>query len=303
MNNELNQTGNNAPSKTPFAILGGALVAAIAANGFLWVRSNHLTEDIAKTKDATSVQIAQLSTANEAARAEYEKRLDSLKISVNSASAVANTAVARARAEAQKAAEQLNQLNGRIDQNQTQVSSEITQLKGTDVETASKITEVASNVTGVKTDVDGVKTEVTGVKAEVASAQAALEQHATELKRMTGDMGVMSDHIATTSKDLDALRALGERNYYEFALSKTAKTKKVGDLVLTYKKADPKRNRYTVEVVADDKRIEKKDKTANEPVQIFVAGNRQASEIVVNHVNKDEIVGYVSVPKVIVSRR
>ena len=162
----------------------------------------------------------------------------------------------------------------------------------------------SSNVTGVKTDVDGVRTEVTGVKAEVASAQAALEQqHATELKRMTGDMGVMSDHIATTSKDLDALRALGERNYYEFALSKTAKTKKVGDLVLTYKKADPKRNRYTVEVAADDKRIEKKDKTANEPVQIFVAGNRQASEIVVNHVNKEEIVGYVSVPKVMVSRR
>jgi chromosome segregation ATPase len=266
----------------------------------LWVRSNHLTEEIAKSKDATAVQIAQLNTSQETARDEYAAKLESLKNSVNSANSVANTAVARTRSEAQKSADQLSQLNGRLEENQAHVSSELSRI---DTETASKLTEVASNVTGVKTDVDGVKTEVTDVKAQVVSAHAALEQQATDLKRMTGDMGVISDRIATNSKDLDALRALGERSYYEFALSKSTKTKKVGDLLLTFKKADVKRNRYTVEVAADDKRIEKKDKTVNEPVQIFVAGNRQASEIVVNQVNKDEIVGYVSVPKVIVSRR
>jgi len=188
-------------------------------------------------------------------------------------------------------------------ESQEQISGQLTALKDADQQTTSKIAEVATNVTGVKTDVDGVKTEVGTVKDQVATAQAALEQHATELKRMTGDMGVMSDRIATNGKDLDALRALGERNYYEFTLSKSEKSRKVGDMILTFKKADQKRSRYTVEVAANDKKIEKKDKTVNEPVQIFVSGNRQASEIVVNQVGKDQISGYVSVPKVMVSRR
>lgn len=299
MNNETyNPQGNQ--HKTLFAVLGGALVAALGANGFLWVRSNHLNDEIAKTKDATSVQIAELSSANETARQQYQKRLEDLSASINTAQTAANAAAARARAEAAKAAEQFSQVNGRIDQNQTQLATEITGLKGADQETATKINDFS---TAIKTDVEGVKTEVTDVKAQVADAKTMLEAHATDLKRMTGDMGVMSDRIATNGKDLEALRALGERNYYEFTLSKSTKTRKVGDIVLTYKKADPKRGRYTIEASADDKKIEKKDKTVNEPVQIFVGGNRQASEVVVNQINKDEIVGYVSVPKVMVSRR
>src|SRR5258708_38436864 len=103
-----------------------------------------------------------------------------------------------------------------------------------------------------------------------------------------GDMGVMSGLIATNAKDLGALRELGERNYIEFDLTKRENTKKVGDVTLILKKADPKRNRYTVELLADDKRLEKRDKTLNEAVQIYVSGNRQPYEIVVNEVKKDQ---------------
>ncbi len=116
-------------------------------------------------------------------------------------------------------------------------------------------------------------------------------------------MGVMSGLIATNSKDLSALRELGERNYFEFDLSKRQITKKVGDVTLTLKKSDPKRNRYTVEILADDKRVEKRDKTVNEPVQLYVSDNRQPYEIVVNQIKKDEIVGYLSTPKVKMARR
>jgi hypothetical protein len=116
-------------------------------------------------------------------------------------------------------------------------------------------------------------------------------------------MGVMSGLIATNSKDLDALRALGERNYFEFDLTKGQGMKKIGDVMLTLKKSDAKRNRYTVDVMADDKRVEKKDKTMNEPVQLYVSGNAQPYEIVVNQVKKDEVVGYLATPKVKVARR
>src|SRR5262249_10100121 len=146
-------------------------------------------------------------------------------------------------------------------------------------------------------------TDVTGVKTEVASTKEGLDKTNSDLKRAMGDMGVMSGLIATNSKDLQTLRTLGERNYYEFTLNKTQATKKFGDMVVTYKKADPKHNRYTVAVQADDKNMEKRDRNVNEPVQVYVHDSRQPFEIVVNRVNKDEIVGYVSTPKMSLARQ
>jgi hypothetical protein len=130
-----------------------------------------------------------------------------------------------------------------------------------------------------------------------------LAKHTADLKTVMGDMGVMSGLIATNGKELSALRELGERNYFEFTLTKRDNSKKVADLALTLKKSDPKRSRFTLDVMADDNRVEKKDKTVNEPVQVYVGGNRQPYEIVINQVKKDEIVGYLATPKVKIARR
>ena len=92
-----------------------------------------------------------------------------------------------------------------------------TELKDATTTTNSKISDVSNDVSGVKTD-------VTTVKADVASTQSELEKTGSDLKRVMGDMGVMSGLIATNSKDLNALRELGERNYYEFDLKKAALT-------------------------------------------------------------------------------
>ena len=67
---------------------------------------------------------------------------------------------------------------------------------------------------------------------------------------------------------------------------------------MVLRKADPKRSRFTVDVIADDKKVEKKDRTINEPVQFYVSRARQPYELVVNEVRKDRIVGYLAVPKV-----
>ena len=76
----------------------------------------------------------------------------------------------------------------------------------------------------------------------------------------------------------------------------------VGDITLLLKKTDPKKNKYTVEVQADDKITEKRDKGVNEPVHFYVAKARQPYELVVNQVKKDQIVGYLSSPKTQVAR-
>jgi len=156
--------------------------------------------------------------------------------------------------------------------------------------------------TAAASRLDQINGEVGGVKSDVASTKAEVEGHGSELKRMNGDMGVMSGLIATNGKELAALRELGERNYIEFDLKKKNAPQKVGVIQLAVTKADPKRNRFTLNVIADDKRVEKRDRTVNEPVQLYVSGSRQPLEIVVNDVKKDEVVGYLAVPKVMRER-
>ena len=155
----------------------------------------------------------------------------------------------------------------------------------------------------VSSDVASVKTDVGGVKTDVATTRSDLDATKSQLQRVMGDAGVMSGLIATNAHELNQLKELGDRNYIEFDLKKNSAAQKLGGIQLQLAKADPKRNRFTLEVLADDKRVEKRDRTINEPVQLYVAGNRQPVEIVVNDVKKDEVTGYLAVPKVTMARR
>ena len=99
------------------------------------------------------------------------------------------------------------------------------------------------------------------------------------------------------------LRDLGDRNVYEFTLAKSDGMKRVGDIEVSLEKADAKRNVFTVEILAADQRVEKKDKTINEPLQFYVPGrSAQPYELVVNQVDKNTVKGYLAAPKVTVAR-
>jgi chromosome segregation ATPase len=296
--NELDHSGD-APTGTGNGHMGiiiglvAVLLIALGGDWFLMNRSNQMSDQMALMHSDTQAQMTKLGDATNTL---LEQRLAALNDDLKNSHESASTAVKQARSEAKKQAAQLTQ---QIEDQQKQVADSMSQLSQLKDETNSantKITEVSS-------DVNNVKTDVTGVKSEVASTQSELEKTGTELKRVVGDMGVMSGLIATNGKDLQALRELGDRNYFEFTLSKGQLTKKIGDITLTLKKADPKRNRYTMDVLADDKRLEKRDKTINEPVQLYVSGDKQPYEIVVNQVNKDEVTGYLATPKVKSARR
>lgn len=178
-----------------------------------------------------------------------------------------------------------------------QLAAELDSIKYTADQASVRLTDIGS-------EVGEVKTEVGEVKTLVASTRSELDKTIAEMHRVNGDLGMMSGLVATNSREIAALRALGERDYYEFSLSKTQARRLLAGVNLVYKKADPKRNRYTLEVVADDKRVEKKDRTINEPVQFYVPSKaRQPYELVVNEVKKDTIVGYLSAPKTQVAQR
>ncbi len=177
-------------------------------------------------------------------------------------------------------------------------------------EQAQKVTAVTQDVAQVKVDatqtksqVGEVNTRVEVLKTDQASTKSELEKTIADLKSTRGDLGVQSGLIATNGKELNALKALGERNYVEFKLAKEKNPQKVGDVQIRLKSVDAKKNRYTIELIADDKTVEKKDKTINEPVQFLLARAVQPYELVVNEVRKDMIVGYVAAPKVQQARK
>lgn len=150
--------------------------------------------------------------------------------------------------------------------------------------------EVAGAVAGVKTDVGGVKSDVDATKSDLAATKAKLES-------LRGDLGVQSGLIATTREDLEFLKHKGERNYYEFTLAKSKNTTPISTVSLQLKKTDQKKGKYTMNVLADDRTIEKKDRNMNEPVQFYTGRDHVLYELVVFEVGKDKVSGYLSTPK------
>jgi chromosome segregation ATPase len=139
--------------------------------------------------------------------------------------------------------------------------------------------------------------EVSGAKSDIEATRKDLEATKGRLERTVGDLGVQSGLIARNKEELEELKRRGERNIFEFDLRKTKNPQRVGPVQVTLKKVDTKRYRYTMDLIADDKRIEKKDKTVNEPVQFYVRGTRVPYEIVVFEVQKDRAIGYLTTPK------
>ena len=164
--------------------------------------------------------------------------------------------------------------------------------------------QLSTEISGVKQSADtanakvaDVSTDVGNVKAHLDSTDANLNKTIADLKSARGDLGVQSGLIATNANELAALRRLGERNYFEFKIQKSKDRVRIADISVKLKNADPKKNRYTIDVLADDKLTEKKDKNINEPVQFYTSKAKQPYELVVNSVQKNLIVGYLSTPK------
>jgi chromosome segregation ATPase len=153
-----------------------------------------------------------------------------------------------------------------------------------------QISQVSGEVAGVKTDVGGVKTDVASTKADLEATKAKLQS-------AIGDLGVQSGLIATTRADLEVLKHKGDRNYYEFTLLKGAKPQAVATVSLQLRKTDAKRGKFTLNVTADDKTIEKKDRNIAEPIQFYSGRDHLLFELVVWNVDKKKATGYLATPK------
>src|SRR5258707_4281687 len=138
---------------------------------------------------------------------------------------------------------------------------------------ADDVSKLNGDVTGVKTDLDATKNSIQMARSE---------------------MGTL---IARNHDEIDELRRMGQRDYYEFTVTRKAGAQKVGTIQVQLRDTNTKKNQFTIYVLADDKSFEKKNRSVNEPIFFYTGGTRQAVELVINKVSKSTATGYLSVPK------
>jgi len=162
-------------------------------------------------------------------------------------------------------------------------------------ETAEK--QTAQQVNGISTDLTNVKTDVGGVKTDLTKTQGDLANTNSELQSVKGDLSGTNSIIARNHDELVQLEHKGDRNFYEFSLDRGQK-KPVGTVSLELKRTDARHNKFTLDIYADDKVYEKKDRNVNEPLQFYSGKDQALYEIVVNNINsRNEVAGYLSTPK------
>jgi predicted nucleic acid-binding Zn-ribbon protein len=252
-------------------ILFAVVIAGVGAMAYAgYSAQTHLQQEVTKAQDQNKILTAQLDQAN-SRLAELKGQMDvtSQKIGMTQAEL----------ADARSRAESIRKQQTASDQ---KLSEKIAQAQK---ESEAQIGAVATDVTGAKKDIESTRTDLEATKSK--------------LDRATGDMGVMSGLIAHNHDDLEELKRRGDRNYYEFTVQKAKTPQRVGPVQMSVNKTDPKKSKYTMTVLVDDKAIEKRDKTAGEPVQFYVKGSARTApyELVVFDVGKNQITGYLSTPK------
>lgn len=168
------------------------------------------------------------------------------------------------------------------------------QAKQIKEDSAKQISEVQKNVDSQlatkasSDDVNKLGTDVNGVKSDLDATKQNLQM-------ARGEFGTL---IARNHDEIEQLRRLGERDYYEFTLDRKGSKQKVANLTLELRGTNTRKNQFSLAMYVDDMRLEKRNRSINEPIYFYTRGTRAPLELVINQIGKNKAVGYVSVPKV-----
>jgi len=136
-------------------------------------------------------------------------------------------------------------------------------------------------------DVKTVDTKVTQVSTDLSKTNADLTMAKSELGTL----------IAKNHDEIDVLRRMGERDYVEFTIVGKNKPQKVGNVTVELKGTNEKKNRANLNLTVEDKITEDKNRAINQPMFFYLNGTHLPEELVINKIGKNQISGYLSVPK------
>ena len=184
---------------------------------------------------------------------------------------------------------ELNLVGDKLKLTEGQVATARNQVKQSRADYTKKLTDVETTL-ATKASTDDVKaigTDVNGVKTDLDATKGSIQQ-------LRGEHGEL---IARNHEELEQLKRMGERDYYEFTLNGKGQKQHVGSMQVELRGANAKKHQFTVALYVDDMRLEKKNKSINEPIYFYTNGSHQPMELVVNKVADKSVTGYLSAPK------
>lgn len=275
MFNSLPSSMASLKSKTAAIAVAGAFVLGLPVYGYYSMRSHFEN------------RVAALESELQAVRNQQATKVQELSSDLNYIAEKMDVTT-RDLEQARKLAETLKQENSQTNQRlRTQQVTHTREVDRLRQESSSRLEEVKVDTTN----------KIGAVTGEVQNVRVDLDATKTDLAASRKEIGDVRDQIAHNSTELAALRRRGERDYFEFDVRKSKSLDRIADIQVQLKKTDTKRQKYDVLLLVDDNRLEKKDRTVNEPVTFLVGRDRLRYELVVNYVDKDRVRGYVSTPK------
>jgi chromosome segregation ATPase len=281
------------PSESPKGFKGkgiflGIVIAALAVgNIYLISRVDRLQSETASLQSSLQEQIGGMQESSSLYAEQARRELESLRQQIEEAR---QEAAGRAQREARRHADQ-------VAQNLTQ------QQQHQQEELMSGIHDARSVADQANTDVQVVRNDLLGMKAEVEDTNAHLYETASLLEQTTDDLSEITGQVGDNRSQIASLRRMTERDRVRFQLTRSKEMQRVADIQLRLRDADVKHNKFTVEILADDKKFVKRDRQVAEPVMFYMGETAQPYELVITKIEKDGVSGYLARPKVQMASR
>jgi hypothetical protein len=267
---------------------GWLLLAAVAVSAvgtaYLGYEIRSVGGEAVRMEQAFVAQVARHRVAASGFHLETRRLLDGMLEELRAALGETVAAAATAKRQVEVRAEELAAaLEVERLRQQREVDGELISARAVTVSARARLGEITS--------------DIGQVKAEVASAKSGADLAAVRVDGASGGLQSARARLLENTRDLEARRTMSERRYIQFRLDKGTSPQQVAEIALVLKDADVGRNRYTLELIANDWTIEEKDKAPNEPVTFYLSSAWQPYELVVNEIGHDRIAGYLTAPR------
>jgi chromosome segregation ATPase len=291
-NREVGRTEPSAETSTKSSkgkgIFLGIVIAALAlSNVYLVSRVDTLQGETEDLQVTLQEQIGGVQESSSLYAGQAERELEALRAQIEKAR---DEAAGRAQREARRHADQVAKNVAQQQQHQQE-------------EFMTGIHDVRTVADEANSEVKVVRNDLLGMKAEMDDTNAHLYETASLLDQTTDDISEINGQITDNRSEIASLRQWTERDRVRFELPKSKDMQRIGDIQVRLRDTDVKGSKFTIEILADDKRFVKKDRQVAEPVMFYMGDTAQPYELVITGIAKNSVSGYLARPKVEMARR
>jgi hypothetical protein len=160
-----------------------------------------------------------------------------------------------------------------------------------------RTTSTAAADTAVAQRLSSVQRGLGALQSDETENHEAWQATTNKLADMAGQVGAQGVQILRSQDELNELLRNTTMESIPFELKRGSDPMKIGPVSLALKSADPKQQRYTLCVYVEPSCAQLRNRVLYEVVQFVTGRNSRPLEIVATKITKDDLLGYLEVPK------